>query len=338
MGFLHTDIPELRGYDSGVVLTNLSRLTARQARLDERLLAGLWALADAVLQDSGGDPDVVDSILLSLQDGEEDADALARPMPENRGLLARLDSRSGLYERLILYRFLHEKIGGTPGGAPGGAPDVLPPLPAGGGENRISYMKSAPADKAYLRFSSVLPDCRFSEAHSFVDACEEVYNGFCRFCLFPLEVSGEGRLTAFSRLIVKYGLVAAAACDIVTQTPAGSRTTRFGLLCRGSEDDETLTGGLEGIDVRYVELLHTASSAASFTDLLNAAGFCGLRPVRVDTLPLETASAEDEPAVPPICLVLEADHDADLAVFLRFLRLEASEDVFLGAYGLLPDA
>lgn len=335
MGFLHTDIPELRGYDSGVVLTNLSRLTARQSRLDERLLAGLWALADAVLQDSGGDPDVIDSILLSLQDGEEeDAGAPAPLLPEDRDLLSRLDSRSGLYERLILYRFLREKIGGTPGGAP----DVLPPLPAGAGENRISYMKSAPADKAYLRFSSVLPDCRFSEAHSFVDACEEVYNGFCRFCLFPLEVSGEGRLTAFSRLIVKYGLVVAAACDIITQTPAGSRTTRFGLLCRGSEDDETLTGGLEGIGVRYVELLHTASSAASFTDLLNAAGFCGLRPVRVDTLPLDTAVAEDQPSVPPICLVLEADHDADLAVFLRFLRLEASEDVFLGAYGLLPDA
>lgn len=334
MDFLHTDIPELRGYDSGIVLGNLSRVQAHALRIGEQTLAGLWALADAVLHDSGGDPDMTDSILLSLQNGGED-DGSEMPehlLPEDRGLLEKLGRQSGVYMRLILYRFLHEKQGA-------GSDALLRPLPhtAGDLKNRISYMKSAPADKAYLRVSAVLPDCRFSQAHSFIDACEEVYGGFCRFCLFPLEVSGEGRLTAFSRLIVKYRLVVAAACDVLTQTPAGSRLTRFGLLCRGG-DDETLPGGLEGIGVRYIELLHAVSSAASLTDLLNAAGFCGLRPIRVDTLPLEDAAAEDEPSVPPICLVLEADHDADLAVFLRFLRLEASEDVFLGAYGLLPDA
>lgn len=332
MGYLHTDVPELQGYDSGIVLTNLSRLQVRQARLDEQTLAGLWALADAVLHDSGGDPDVIDSILLSLQDGGGPDDPFpAVQLPENREPAARLAGHAGLYARLLLYRFLREKQGRS------ALTDVLPPLPAGAGENRISYMKSAQADKAYLRFSAVLPDCRFSQAHSFVDACEEVYNGVCRFCLLPLEVSGEGRLTAFSRLIVKYRLVVAAACDVVTQTPADSRTMRFGLLCRGSGDDAPF-GGLAGTDIRYVELLHTTPSSPSLTDLLTAADFCGLLPVRADTLPPESYDVTGDVRQPPIGLVLEVPPDADPAVFMRFVALEASEDVFLGAYGLLPDA
>ena len=45
MSFLPTDIPDLRGYDSGVVLSNLSRLRTREERLGEQILAQLWELA-----------------------------------------------------------------------------------------------------------------------------------------------------------------------------------------------------------------------------------------------------------------------------------------------------
>ena len=49
MSFLPTDIPDLRGYDSGVVLSNLSRLRTREERLGEQILAQLWELAGAVM-------------------------------------------------------------------------------------------------------------------------------------------------------------------------------------------------------------------------------------------------------------------------------------------------
>lgn len=76
MSFLPTDIPDLRGYDSGVVLSNLSRLRTREERLGEQILAQLWELAGAVMQDAAGDPDTLTSILLALQSDREEPRAI----------------------------------------------------------------------------------------------------------------------------------------------------------------------------------------------------------------------------------------------------------------------
>ena len=67
MPFLNTDIPELSGFDTGLCLSNLDILGLRQNRVSESVLAILSELADALIHDAGGDPDTVDSILLSLQ-------------------------------------------------------------------------------------------------------------------------------------------------------------------------------------------------------------------------------------------------------------------------------
>ena len=108
MSFLPTDIPDLRGYDSGVVLSNLSRLRTREERLGEQILAQLWELAGAAMQDAAGDPDTLTSILLALQSDREEPRAIPGQdvLPEYRTLLDRLRARDGLYARLVLYRYL----------------------------------------------------------------------------------------------------------------------------------------------------------------------------------------------------------------------------------------
>ena len=63
MALFNTDIPELSGFDTGLCLSNLDILGARQNRVSESVLAVLSELADAILHDAGGDPDTVDSIL-----------------------------------------------------------------------------------------------------------------------------------------------------------------------------------------------------------------------------------------------------------------------------------
>lgn len=210
MSFLPTDVPDLRGYDSGVVLSNLSRLRTREERLGEQILAQLWELAGAVMQDAAGDPDTLTSILLALQSDREEPRVIPGQdvLPEYRTLLDRLRARDGLYARLVLYRYLDVRN-------PAGCCTVLPlrdvpPTVRG----RVAYMTGSLADKAFLRFSEWLPGCRAADARSFVDACEEVYNGLCQFCILPLESAEEGRLAAFSRLIVRYGLQTIAVCDV----------------------------------------------------------------------------------------------------------------------------
>ena len=223
MSFLPTDIPDLRGYDSGVVLSNLSRLRTREERLGEQILAQLWELAGAVMQDAAGDPDTLTSILLALQSDREEPRAIPGQdvLPEYRTLLDRLRARDGLYARLVLYRYLDVRN-------PAGCCTVLPlrdvpPTVRG----RVAYMTGSLADKAFLRFSEWLPGCRAADARSFVDACEEVYNGLCQFCILPLESAEEGRLAAFSRLIVRYGLQTIAVCDVTQRGVNGFRRTRF---------------------------------------------------------------------------------------------------------------
>lgn len=348
MSFLPIEVPELRDYDSGIVLSNLARLAGRQVRLGEAVLSQLWELAGAIRQDAGGDPDTMRSILLSLQDEGEDRGKrlLSDTLPEYRPYLSKTEL-GGLYERLTLYAFLDEQ---EPTGML-----TLQPLrkvaPAVRG--RIAYMTGSLADKAFLQFADRLPDARATDARSFVDACEEVFNGLCQFCILPLESAEEGRLSAFSRLIIRYGLQIVSVCDVIQQGTAGRRSTRFALLCAGEGDIRFhIVPQLPA--PRYLELVHTARTLPSVADVLTVAGFCGMSLLRADTLSEADAVAlslgreprgdgfltdTDELPLPVILLFdrrtdgMEPSGAAALSVFLRWLSLEAGDDLATGCYG-----
>lgn len=331
MPFLNTDIPELKGFDTGLCLSNLDILAVRQDRVSESVLAVLAELADAILHDAEGDPDTVDSILLSLQgiaeEGEEVAathPVFAAVAPVNREALARMSARSGLYARLLLYAMIEERMPSPPLPRDGRSASSLPATVRG----RIAYMPAAFADKAYLALSAVVDSPRAAATASFVDACEEVRSGLCEFCILPLENTHSGKLTAFTRLILRYNLQIQAVCDLENGAAEG-QITRFALLRAAREGDFPAPLRLppEG-EPLYLELIHTGDSP-SLTDLLSAAEFCGIRLCRVDTLPPFEEYGED---TLPLSCVLDAA-GGDLTTFRRFLSLEASEDTVMGLYG-----
>lgn len=333
MGHLNTDVPELRGFDTGIVLENLRRLGIRMDEAWESTVAQLYELAESILQDAGNDPETVESILLSLSaDGSEDGAEPSRPahlLPDNYPAVEASTRHAGLHERLILYGFIHsigkrchpEQIGAS---APRkkGKRDAEPPI-APAARGRVAYMPNPLADKAYLRFSAHVPACRAAAFHSFVDACEEVRGGLCEYCILPLETTADGKLTGFSRLIVKYHLYITAVCDVANHALPEGNITRFALLRRVPETHALPTDG----HPRYLELLHRVAVGPSFEELLTAADFCGLRLQRVDTLPMP----EEPSTPPPLCVVWEVA-DADPEVFLTYLTLEASEDTVMGMY------
>ena len=223
MPYLNTDIPELKGFDTGLCLSNLELLEIRRDRVSESMLAVLSELCNAILQDAEGDPDTVDSILLSLQgspDGEESV-SLPHVAAVNREWLTLTNTHAGLYARLFLYAMMEEKMPAPTG-------DSLPsPLPAMA-RGRIAYMPAAFADKAYLRLSALVESPRAAATASFVDACEEVRSGLCEYCILPLENTHSGRLTAFTRLILRYDLQVVAVCDLEN----GAAEVCGGRLCR----------------------------------------------------------------------------------------------------------
>ncbi len=345
MALFNTNIPELSGSDTAVCLDNLELLGLRQSRITESMLAMLSELADAIIRDAGGDPDTVDSILLSLQsnpDAEASepvvrtavTDAVADVVaPVNRDTVTRLSLHAEVQMRLILYRMVADRMS-----AP--ARTVTPTPVTDGARGRIAYMAGAFADKAYDRLSRLVPGARAATFHSFVDACEEVRGGLCEYGILPLENTQSGKLTAFSRLILRYGLQTVAVCDLENGTAHG-QFTRFALLCKAPEEGLAALGhGTDAHAPRFIELLHT-TAAPSLTDLLSAAAFCGLSPVRIDTLPRfeELDFLRDDAAPLPVCCVfaLAEDFPLGLPTFARFLSLEAPEDILMGAYSTVQN-
>ncbi len=334
MPFLNTDIPELTGFDTGLCLSNLDVLSARQDRVSESVLAVLSELADAIIRDAGGDPDTVDSILLSLQsipDGADESSEAPRTMqervaPVNREDVARMSAHSELYTRLLLYAMIEERMPTDSLEKP--IPSPLPATVRG----RIAYMPAAFADKAYLRLSAHVANPRATATASFVDACEEVRSGLCEYCILPLENTHSGKLTAFTRLILRYNLRVKAVCDLENGAAEG-QITRFALLKAADGGfPAPLTPPAEG-EPLYLEFIHR-DGASSLPALLIAAEFCGVTVCRLDTLPRfdELDAEEDEPA--PVSCVCDVS-GSDLPVFLRFLTLEASDNILIGLYSAL---
>lgn len=339
MAFLHTDIPELSGFDTGLCLSNLDVLTLRQTALHESLLAVLSELADAIIADAEEDPDTVDSILLSLQNETDEAEGaaeeftpvspLSRVAPINREPLARLSSRTALYTRLLLYRMIRERMEPAEEETDASLPSPLPATVRG----RIAYMPGALADKAYLRLATAVKNPRAATTAGFGDACEEVQGGLCEYCLLPLENTGNGKLTAFSRLILCHRLQIVAVSDLDNGSATG-QSTRIALLRASMEGmPPRPLRPVEAGEPLYLELFH-ATDAMSLTDLLSAAEFCGLTVTRTDTLPAAEAEETNGESLPTVACVLEAS-EGDIPTFLRFLSLEAPEDYVAGIYGVV---
>jgi hypothetical protein len=334
MPFLNTDIPELKGFDTGLCLSNLDVLAARQDRVSESVLAILSELADAIIHDAGGDPDTVESILLSLQsipdgedeDGEIPHSALERLAPVNREAITRMSAHSGLYARLLLYAMIEERLPAV--SATKKPPSPLPQTVRG----RIAYMPAAFADKAYLKLAVKVNSPRAAATASFVDACEEVRGGLCEYCILPLESTHSGKLTAFTRLILRYNLRVVAVCDLENGAAEG-QITRFALLKAADGDfPAPLTPPAEG-EPLYLEFIHR-DGTPSLTELLTAAEFCGVTVYRLDTLPrFDELDAEDDEPAPLGCVCDVAG--SDLAVFRRFLNLEAPDNILIGLYSAI---
>ena len=325
MGYLNANVPELRGYESGTVLGNLDVLDKRLDGALESTVAALWELSEAICRDAAGDADTLDSILLSLQtddeteDGSDNQHDTAHLADVNRPIIRAMMQSMALHQRLLLYRFIGERTGAVYNVGEN-TPDV--PHAARG---RVAYMPSAVADEAYLQLSKHVPDCRATAFGGFADACEEVYGGLCEYCILPLENTSLGKLTAFYRLIVKYRLQTVATCRVRNRA-RGNDATQFALL-RRTTDGKTPPCPLTDLP-DHLETLHLSGANRSLCDVMAAASFCGLAPVRVDTLPLAEELLTSEM---PVSVVWSVE-DADLSTFLRYMSLELPEDRVIGLY------
>lgn len=349
MPYFNTDIPELRGFDTGQVLENLALLYTRQRPWMEATIAELAELAFAVIQDAENDPDTLQSILLSLEDY---AEITPRQSDHTDSFyLCGMEKSIGLYQKLLLYHFICKALGDLPQ-IQGQARQDMPPSAKG----RIAYMNSALVGKAYMKFASVIEGCRAADFHSFAEACEEVQGGLCEYCILPLHSSTDGQLMSFYRLILKYRLQIVATHEINHKVGGQPATTTFGLLRRMGEDwdirDNFLTPLLShDPDAPLIlSILYIPEPQLSFGDILTASEYCGVPLIETSTIPYSEVSAllygyESENATETsanaftltfrmgkISTLTSISDTTMPQAFLTHLILETSEHLILGLY------
>ncbi len=184
---------------------------------------------------------------------------------------------------------------------------------------RVVYPKSGYADSAYLCFSAFLREPHASYTHSFISACEEVYNGLCDYCILPLENSTDGMLIGFLKLIVRYELKIAATCAVTSH--GEGKITRFALLRRTILPIEDIHGS------DYIfSLMLPYERSFELSELLDAAAFFGLRLLSVSFLPSEKS---EEGRLSYISFCVEGEK---LNAFLLYLSMEVPHYTPIGLY------
>lgn len=292
---------------------NLRETALRMNMIAEQELAHLREFAAEITSDSSEHPDWI----ASLPDNSPPQFASASsPLNQNVEAVSQMGQLRNLWQRLRLckeirknleeknllsYAFFFPEIEEAP-------PKEL---------CRVAYQRNSYADSAYWQFSKILQDPRVSYAHSFIAACEDVYNGICEYCILPVESSAEGQLNSFSRLIERFDLKIAATCE-VSGTDA-SKVTRFALLSRD------LSVMLQKGKQTFFEFAAPVGGSPSTAALLSVAELCGLELYRVDSLP---ASAPHR--FSSHCLFL-ADQ-GDLYTYLIYLAMEAPHYDPIGIY------
>jgi hypothetical protein len=189
---------------------------------------------------------------------------------------------------------------------------------------RVVYPKSSYADAAYLKFSSLMTVPRASYAHTFLSACEDVYNGVCEFCILPIENSSEGQLNSFLRLIQKYELRIASTCLVSGANRTGN--TRFALLRKN------ITPLLlpENMPI-YWEFAVPMDDDVSIADLLLASGLCDLHLIRLDALPRSEDDSTDYTRFTFLTT------EGNLQAFLLFLSMDIPHYEPIGLYSHIQD-
>ncbi len=317
MKLLYSDIPELEGSKSEVVLANLGELEYRMEKLLKSRIVHLSELSRAVIVD-GGDGDIIKSILLSFK-GEDDESV---ETDERGGELAKLYASLSLSERMLLIKKIITQYSYENFLCPErGREHEL----RAGSFGRVAYLKNSMTDSAYMQLSSLLDFPRAAYFGSIKEVCMNVHLGECEYCILPVETSADGKLGAFYDKIIEHGLKIVGVYDLSQDD--GKRHTRFALLAASIYDE---THGRVDVKTKaqYLEFAVRCEEYPTFGDILKAAEFCSMRLVRIDTL---TPNGGGEDISPMLCPVFCID-GADLELFLTYLSIDCSNFLLLGIY------
>ena len=185
-------------------------------------------------------------------------------------------------------------------------------------EGTTAYVRNYYTDRAFRRFSDLIPDLKVKYESDVKSACEDVYNGDTDYCILPLENAREGVLSGFRRMIETYDLKIILCCSVETEK---EQAGVFGLIGRNASLPDTETDAQTCLRITV-----SPESSENLTDLLCVAEEFHLETESIMTVPDENTKRFD--------LVFSLQN-ANLPAFLVYLVLYVPRWNLLGIYSLL---
>jgi len=149
---------------------------------------------------------------------------------------------------------------------------------ASGSHGRIALVRNRYNEEAFSLFEHSVQGARPEFFSSFSDACEEVFDNLCEYCILPVENTGDGRLFGFYSMIDRYELKICAVCELETDnTP---ETIRYALV--GKHSPRRLPKNTDWNFECYI----SAEAEAFPYDIFRVAPIFEATPIKIDSLPI----------------------------------------------------
>ena len=184
------------------------------------------------------------------------------PTPEDRALLcAQLANHPLFQKRMLAHSPLEAKEGA-----------------ASGSHGRIALVRNRYNEEAFSIFERSVQGAKPEFFSSFSDACEEVFDNLCEFCILPVENTGDGRLFGFYSMIDRYELKICAVCELETESTP--ETIRYALV--GKHLPRRIP---KDTDWNF-ECCVSAEAEEFPYDIFRVAPIFSATPIKIDSLPI----------------------------------------------------
>lgn len=147
-----------------------------------------------------------------------------------------------------------------------------------GSHGRIALVRNRYNEEAFSVFESFVLGAKAEFFSSFSDACEEVFDNLCEFCILPIENIENGRLFGFYAMLDRYELKICATCTLEHEDSHDS--VRYALV--GKRLPRRIPKNIEW----NMEFCLSAEAEDFPYDIFRVAPIFQATPIKIDSLPI----------------------------------------------------
>ena len=151
-------------------------------------------------------------------------------------------------------------------------------LAQSGSHGRIALVRNRYNEEAFAVFEPFIQGAKAEFFSSFADACEEVFDNLCEFCILPIENTENGRLFGFYAMLDRYELKICATCTLEHEDSHDS--VRYALV--GKHLPRRIPKNSEW----NMECCISAQAEDFPYDIFRTAPLFHATPIKIDSLPL----------------------------------------------------